>query len=85
MVFLGLLIGHTAELVWTNNLTEMTQASLVVSILLDFTFIFISFISYLWIDDIQAKIENKKSIDDSLSWFWSTSSSKETKKVEKKA
>ena len=85
MVFLGLLIGHTAELVWTNNLTEMTRASLVVSILLDFTFIFISFISYRWIDDIQAKIENKKSIDDSLSWFWSTSSNKETKKVAKKA
>ena len=40
------------------------------SILVDFVFIFLSFISYLWIDDIQAKVEKKKSIDDSLSWFW---------------
>ena len=36
----------------------------------DFVFIFLSFISYLWIDEIQAKVENIKSIDNSLDWFW---------------
>ena len=31
----------------------------------------ISTISYLWIDDIEAKAKKKKSIDNSLDWFWS--------------
>ena len=38
---------------------------------LNFVFIFVSFISYLWVDDIEAKHRNKKSIDNSLDWFWS--------------
>jgi len=32
--------------------------------------VFLSYISYLWVDDIEAKAKNKKSIDDSLNWFW---------------
>lgn len=32
--------------------------------------IFLSYISYLWVDDIEAKAKNKKSIDNSLDWFW---------------
>lgn len=33
--------------------------------------VFLSYISYLWVDDIEAKEKNKKSIDNSLDWFWS--------------
>lgn len=32
--------------------------------------VFLSYISYLWIDDIEAKSKSKKSIDNSLDWFW---------------
>ncbi len=32
--------------------------------------IFLSYISYLWVDNIEAKAKNKKSIDNSLDWFW---------------
>ena len=32
--------------------------------------VFLSYISYLWVDSIEAKAKNKKSIDDSLDWFW---------------
>ena len=32
--------------------------------------LFLSYISYLWVDTIEAKAKNKKSIDDSLNWFW---------------
>jgi lipopolysaccharide export LptBFGC system permease protein LptF len=32
--------------------------------------VFLAFISYLWVDDMEAKAKNKKSIDDSLDWFW---------------
>ena len=35
-----------------------------------FVLLLISFISFLWVDDIVAKKKNKKSYDDSLSWFW---------------
>lgn len=37
---------------------------------INFVFIFIAFISYLWVDNIEAKIKNKKSYDNSLDWFW---------------
>ena len=32
--------------------------------------VFLSYISYLWVDDIESKDKNKKSIDNSLDWFW---------------
>ncbi len=42
-----------------------------ISMLYDFGFTLVTYISYLWIDDIEAKHRNKKSIDNSLDWFWS--------------
>ena len=32
--------------------------------------IFISYASYLWVDDVETKAKKKKSIDNSLEWFW---------------
>ena len=32
--------------------------------------LFVSFFSYLWVDDIETKKLGKKSLDDSLDWFW---------------
>ena len=37
---------------------------------MDLVYLFLTFISYLWVDDLSAKKHNKKSYDDSLSWFW---------------
>jgi hypothetical protein len=37
---------------------------------IDLTMIFITFFSYLWVDDIACKFYKKKSIDNSLDWFW---------------
>lgn len=70
-VFLVILVIHVAELMLIADITEEVYNALTTSILVDFVFIFLSFISYLWIDDVQARIEKKKSIDDSLNWFWS--------------
>lgn len=39
-------------------------------IAIDFVFILISFFAYLWVDDIETKKLGKKSIDNSLDWFW---------------
>ena len=68
--FLILLVCHVIELTAMPNITAEVQFELSRSIFVDFIFIFLSFISYLWIDDIQSKIEMKKSIDNSLDWFW---------------
>lgn len=39
-------------------------------LLVGFALLLISFIAFLWVDDIVAKKKKKKSYDDSLSWFW---------------
>lgn len=69
--FLALLVGHAIELFTFNAANEEVYKAITTSLVVDFVFIFLSFISYLWIDDVQAKVEKKKSIDDSLNWFWS--------------
>ena len=65
-VFLIILVCHAVELGTISNITEEMHYAMTRSILVDFVF----FISYLWIDEIQAKVENIKSIDNSLDWFW---------------
>ena len=69
-VFLILLVCHAIEIGAIPNISEETHFELSRCILVDFIFIFLSFISYLWIDEIQSKVEKKKSIDNSLDWFW---------------
>ena len=68
--FLGILVGHAIRLFTFDSINEEIYRTITTSLVVDFVFIFLSFISYLWIDDIQAKIEKKKSIDNSLDWFW---------------
>ena len=69
-LFLALLIFHGVQL----GLANKTDADLVYSATynmgLDFAFVFISFIAYLWIDHIDAEANKKKSLDNSLDWFW---------------
>lgn len=68
--FLFLLVMHVAQL--TTLSAEYAAYSLTLSwcIVIDFIFVFVSFFAYLWVDDIEAKAFNKKSIDNSLDWFW---------------
>ncbi len=68
--FLGLLIGHTVEFTLFAKLDEEIYHAILTSATIDLIFIFLSFISYLWIDDVEAKLGKKKSIDNSLDWFW---------------
>lgn len=32
--------------------------------------VLVAFLSYLWVDDIAGKFYKKKSVDNSLDWFW---------------
>jgi hypothetical protein len=68
--FLILLVIHVMQLMTLSVEYIDLGSKLSWCIVLDFAFILISFLSYLWVDDLEAKKMNKKSIDNSLDWFW---------------
>ncbi len=69
-VFVGLLVVHTIMYTTGNELAESVLSDLIFTMVFDLIFVLLSFISYLWVDDIEAKVKKKKSIDNSLDWFW---------------
>ncbi|MBR6505179.1 MAG: hypothetical protein IKT41_05740 [Clostridia bacterium] len=70
--FLALLIVHITQYLSSDMIvTTAMKEVLTKSMTIDFVFILISFISYLWIDDVETKFRKKKSVDNSLNWFWS--------------
>ena len=61
---------HVAQFTTLSEDLRYMSETLSRCIAIDFVFILISFFSYLWVDDIEAKAKNKISIDNSLDWFW---------------
>ncbi len=68
--FIALLVCHTVEFALISAENQEAYKAVTASATVDLMFIFASFISYLWIDAIEAKEGKRKSIDDSLDWFW---------------
>lgn len=68
--YLVLVIIHVAQLTTLSEEYRYLITNLSRCISIDFIFILITFFSYLWVDDIETKATNKKSIDNSLDWFW---------------
>ena len=68
--YLIILIVHVAQIATLSEEFRYMLTTLSRCIAIDFVFVLISFFSYLWVDDIEAKAEGKKSIDNSLDWFW---------------
>lgn len=68
-VFVGLLIFHVAMFI-SGSITQEYVPDAIFTMVFDLIFVLISFVSYLWVDDIEAKVKKKKSIDNSLDWFW---------------
>lgn len=68
--FLIIIAGHAIEYALVKDATGEILTILARCISMDFIFILISFFAYLWIDDIETKEKKKKSIDNSLDWFW---------------
>lgn len=67
-LFLILLLIHTFQaglLVDTSFKTIVSR-----SMAVDAIMVFLAYIAYLWVDDIETKEKHKKSIDNSLDWFW---------------
>lgn len=69
-VYLIILIVHVAQIATLSEEFRYMITTLSRCIAIDFVFILITFFSYLWVDDIEAKVSGKKSIDNSLDWFW---------------
>lgn len=67
-IFLATLIIYAVQLTMAHD-SEIARF-IVTCIGYNAILIFLSYISYLWVDDIEAKAKNKKSIDNSLDWFW---------------
>lgn len=70
VAYLVILIFHVAQLTTISEEYRYLTEVLSRCIAIDFGFILISFFAYLWVDDIEAKANNKKSINNSLDWFW---------------
>ena len=70
VAFLILLIVHVAQVATLSADMADVSGTLYKCIALDFLFILVTFFAYLWIDDVEAKSNNLKSIDNSLDWFW---------------
>ena len=68
--YLIILIMHVAQIATLSEEYRQFLTTLSRCIAIDFIFVLITFFSYLWVDDIEAKAEGKKSIDSSLDWFW---------------
>ena len=68
--FLILLIIHVAQVATLGTDYAYLAGTLYKCIALDFLFILVTFFAYLWVDDIEAKANNIRSIDNSLDWFW---------------
>lgn len=71
IVYIALLIVHVVQL-GTADITDQVKINtLYKCIAVDFVFTLITFLAYLWVDDIEAKVKGKKVVDNSLDWFWS--------------
>ena len=68
--FLILLVTHIAQTATLTVENAYLSGTLYRCIALDFLFILVTFFAYLWVDDMEAKSNNVKSIDNSLDWFW---------------
>lgn len=72
-VFIALLIYYAVYFLTLNqNIPELAaiQMALIQTSGITLVFILISFFMYLWIDDIESKMGKRKSIDNSMDWFW---------------
>ncbi len=66
--FLIILVMHTVQLSMPSY--EDLYVTIRYCIAYELVMVFITFFSYLWVDDIASKLYNRKNLDTSLDWFW---------------
>ena len=70
VLFLLLLIIQVVQVSSLGTEFAYLAGTLYKCIAIDFLFILVTFFSYLWVDDLEARKNNIRSIDNSLDWFW---------------
>ena len=68
--YLIILVVHAGQMITLPEEYKDMLPVLARCVAIDFVFILISFFAYLWVDDIEDKKMQKKSIDNSLDWLW---------------
>ena len=68
--YLILLIVHVIQLITLPGEYSYMIQTLSYCLAIDFIFTLITFFAYLWVDDMESKKTGKKSVDNSLDWFW---------------
>lgn len=69
-LYLIILIVHVAQIATLSEEFRDLLPTLSRCVVIDFIFVLVTFFSYLWVDDIETKVNGKKSYDNSLEWFW---------------
>ena len=70
VIYLIILVVHVAQVATLQEEYRYMITTLSRCIVIDFVFVLMTFFSYLWVDDIETKVNGKKSYDNSLDWFW---------------
>ena len=70
-VHIALIVIHAIQFVTlSGTATPAIIRVLSNSMAVDFGLIMVSFLAYLWVDDIEAKVKKTKVVSNSLDWFW---------------
>lgn len=90
-IVIGVLVFSVVLLINSYLSLDLVHSALrykiYMSISIEYFLIFMSYITYLWIDDINARSLNLKTYDDSLVWLWGEEpriNKKKSKKENKK-
>ena len=70
LVYLMLLIWHTVQLLTLTSEFVAFKPTLTSCLTVDFMMILLSFLSYLWVDELESRKGKKTSFDSGLDWFW---------------
>lgn len=69
--FLIDLIIHTIQVLTLKQEFSYLYSTLCYNMAIDFTFLLVTFLAYLWADQVEAKEFNKKSINSKgINWLW---------------
>ena len=69
-IFVVFLIWHVIQILTIAPEFEEAKPTLTSCLVVDFVMIILSFLSYLWIDELESRTGKKKRYDSGLDWFW---------------